>query len=180
MLVELAKTRQVIVFSHDDRLPAAIRARSIPAQLLDVTREEGSVVVVKSNDSPAQRYIDDATALILDEDLDDMIKRKAAPGLFRMAIEAAAHQRFFTDRARAGADYHESDAAWEEAKTTQQKVAMAVTGSASNDLSGWKSWRAHRFPTIAICASGAHNGAALDRSTIRDLRETVCDIVENR
>ncbi len=30
VLVELSKTRQVIVFSHDDRLPAAIRARSIP------------------------------------------------------------------------------------------------------------------------------------------------------
>jgi hypothetical protein len=180
VLVELAKTRQVVVFSHDDRLPAAIRARSIPAQLLDVTREEGSVVVVKPNDVPAHRYIDDATALILDEDLDDMIKRKAAPGLFRMAIEAAAHQRFFTDQARAGAAYHDSDAAWEEAKTTQQRVAMAVTGAASRDLSSWKSWRTHRFPTMAICASGAHNGAALDRSTIRDLRETVRDIVENR
>jgi hypothetical protein len=180
VLVEVAKTRQVIVFSHDDRLPAAIRARSIPAQLLDVTREEGSVVVVKPNDSPAHRYIADATAVILDDDLDDMIKRKAAPGLFRMAIEAAAHQRFFTDRARTGAVYHESDAAWEEAKTTQQRVALAVTGAASNDLSSWKSWRAHRFPTMAICASGAHNGAALDRATIRDLHETVRDIVENR
>ena len=180
VLIELAKTRQVIVFSHDDRLPAAIRARSIPAQLLDVTREEGSVVVVKANDSPAQRYIDDAIAIILDEDLDDMIKRKAAPGLFRMAIEAAAHQRFFTDRARAGAAYHESDAAWEEAKTTQQKVALAVIGAATGDVSGWKRYRMHRFPTLAICASGAHSGATLDRSTLRDLRETVCDIVENR
>ncbi len=180
VLVELSKTRQVIVFSHDDRLPAAIRSRSIPAQLLDVTREEGSVVVVKQNDSPAERYIADATAVILDDDLDDMIKRKAAPGLFRMAVEAAAHQRFFTDRARAGAVYHESDALWEEAKTTQQRVALAVTGSATGDLSGWKSYRAHRFPTMKICASGAHNGAALDRTTLHELRETVRDIAENR
>jgi energy-coupling factor transporter ATP-binding protein EcfA2 len=180
VLVELSETRQVIVFSHDDRLPAAIRARSIPAQLLDVTREEGSVVVVKANDSPAHRYIADATAVILDEDLDDMIKRKAAPGLFRMAVEAAAHQRFFTDRARAGATYHESDATWEESKTTQQRVALAVIGIATGDVSGWKSYRAHRFPTMAICASGAHNGAVLDRSTLHDLRETVRDIVENR
>ncbi|ULN42473.1 AAA family ATPase [Mycolicibacterium crocinum] len=180
VLVELSKTRQVIVFSHDDRLPAAIRARSIPAQLLDVTREEGSVVVVKQNDSPAQRYIADATAVILDDSLDDMVKRKAAPGLFRMAVEAAAHQRFFTDSARAGAVYHESDALWEEAKTTQQRVALAVTGSATGDLSGWKRYRTHRFPTMAICASGAHNGAALDRTALQDLRETVRDIAENR
>ncbi len=139
------------------------------------------MVVVKQNDSPAHRYIADATAVILDDDLDDMIKRKAAPGLFRMAVEAAAHQRFFTDRARAGAVYHESDAAWEEAKTTQQRVALAVTGSATGDVSGWKSYRAHRFPTMAICASGgAHSGAALDRKTLHDLRETVRDIAENR
>jgi hypothetical protein len=38
----------------------------------------------------------------------------------------------------------------------------------------------HRFPTLAICATGVHNGAVLDRGTIQDLRETVRDIVENR
>lgn len=180
VLVELAKARQVIVFSHDDRLPAAIRARSIPAQLLDVTREEGSIVTVTPNDSPAQRYIDDVTAVILDDELDDIVKRKAAPGLFRMAVEAAAHQRFFTKRARAGAVYHESESLWEEAKTTQQRVALAVTGKATGDISAWKSRRAYRFPTVAICASGAHNGAMLDRATLTDLRNTVRDILEGQ
>nr|WP_046283358.1 AAA family ATPase [Mycobacterium sp. UM_NZ2] len=180
VLIELAKTRQVIVFSHDDRLPAAIRARSVPAQLLDVTREHGSVVVVKENDLPADRYVADAEAVIFDEDLDSVIKRKAAPGLFRMAIEAAAHQRFFSDRAKAGVAYHVSDAEWEEAKTTQRRVALAVTGSSSGDVSGWKAHRVHRFPTLAICASGAHSGAKLDRDAVRNLRNTVRDIVENR
>ncbi|MFN6549537.1 AAA family ATPase [Mycolicibacterium septicum] len=180
VLVELSKTRQVIVFSHDDRLPAAIRARSVPAQLLVVTREQGSVVVVDENDLPADRYLSDAMALILDERMDDVVKRKATPGLFRMAVEAAAHQRFYTDRARDGALYHETDAAWEAAKTTQQCVALAVTGAVTGDVSGWKSHRRHRFPTLAICATGVHNGAVLDRGTIQDLRETVRDIVENR
>ncbi|WP_232062536.1 AAA family ATPase [Mycobacterium novum] len=180
VLIELAKTRQVIVFSHDDRLPAAIRARSVPAQLLDVTREHQSVVVVKENDLPAERYVADAEAVIFDEDLDDLIKRKAAPGLFRMAIEAAAHQRFFSDRAKAGVAYHESDAEWEKAMTTQSRVALALTGDASGDVSGWKAYRPHRFPTIAICASGVHKGAALDRNSVADLRKTVRDIVENR
>ncbi|SHX66805.1 RecF/RecN/SMC N-terminal domain-containing protein [Mycobacteroides abscessus subsp. abscessus] len=177
VLVELGKTRQVIVFSHDDRLPAAIRARSVPAQLLDVTREQGSLVVVKENDLPADRYVADAEALILDDDIDDLIKRKAAPGLFRMAIEAAAHQRYFGERAKAGAAYHETDTAWEEAKTTQRRVALTLTGAADGDVSGWKSHRQYRFPTIAISASGTHRGATLDRGTIRDLRDTVHDIV---
>ncbi len=63
------------------------------------------MVVVKDNDLPANRCIDDVTAVILDEDLDELIKRKAAPGLFRMAVEAAAHQRYFDDQARSGAAY---------------------------------------------------------------------------
>lgn len=177
VLVELGKTRQVIVFSHDDRLPAAIRARSVPAQLLDVTREQGSLVVVKANDLPADRYVADVEALILDDDIDDLIKRKAAPGLFRMAIEAAAHQRYFAERAKTGAAYHETDTAWEDAKTTQRRVALTLTGAADGDVSGWKQYRTHRFPTLAISASGTHRGATLDRGTIRDLRNTVRDIV---
>ena len=180
VLIELAKTRQVIVFSHDDRLPAAIRARSVPAQLLDVTREQGSQVVVKANDLPADRYVADAEALIFDDDIDDLIKRKAAPGLFRMAIEAAAHQRYFGERSKAGAAYHETDTAWEDAKTTQRRVALTVTGTADGDVSGWKSYRTYRFPTLAISASGTHRGATLDRGTIRDLRNTVRDIVAGR
>jgi hypothetical protein len=180
VLIELAKTRQVIVFSHDDRLPAAIRARSVPAQLLDVTREQGSLVVVKENDLPAERYVSDAEALIFDEDLDVVIKRKAAPGLFRMAVEAAAHQRFFSDQAKAGVAYHVSDVAWEDAKTTQRRLALALTGDSAGDVSGWKAHRVHRYPTVAICASGAHAGAKLDRDDVRNLRNTVRDIVANR
>ncbi|WP_244881027.1 AAA family ATPase [Tsukamurella pseudospumae] len=180
VLVDLAKTRQVIVFSHDDRLPAAIRARSVPAQLLDVTREQGSNVVVHENNSPADRYATDAEAIIRDERLDDVIKRKAAPGLFRMAVEAAAHQRYFSDQARAGAVYHDTEATWEDAKTTQHRVALALTGNAAGDVAGWKHRRDHRFPTIAIAASGVHRGAALDRTHIQDLRKTIRDIVEDR
>lgn len=97
-----------------------------------------------------------------------------------MAIEAAAHQRYFSDCAKAGVPYHQTDTAWEEAKTTQRRVALTVIGTADGDVSGWKSYRSHRFPTLAISSSGTHRGAKLDRGTIRDLRHTVRDIVEGR
>lgn len=180
VLLELAQTRQVIVFSHDDRLPAAIRARSLPAQLLDVTREPGSVVMVKENDSPAHRYIADAEAVIRDDNLDDTVKRKATPGLFRMAVEAAAHQRFFTDQARAGANYQQSEQVWENTKKTRQRVALALTGDADGDISGWSVYRQHRRPTLDICGSGVHTGAALGDGAIADLRRTVLDIIADR
>lgn len=173
VLVELAKTRQVIVFSHDDRLPAAIRNRSVPAQLLDVTREAESVVTIKANDLPAHRYIDDAEAVILDSGLDDIIKSKAAPGLFRMAVEAAAQHRFFTDRAKIGAHHDESETTWSAANTTQKRVALAI----STDVTAWKSQRSHRNSTMRICTHGAHHGAPLDIVALNDLRKTVLDIV---
>ncbi len=180
VLVDLARTRQVIVFSHDDRLPAAIRARSIPAQLLEVKREQRSAVVITENGNPALRYVSDAEAIVRDDRVDDVVTRKAAPGLFRMAIEAAAHQRYFTDRAREGAAYQETEGAWEAAKTAQRRVALAVTGDADRDISGWKSRRRHRFPSIAIASAGTHTGAALTVDEIRDLRDTVRDILEDR
>lgn len=173
VLVELAKTRQVIVFSHDDRLPAAIRNRSVPAQLLDVTREAESVVTVKANDLPAHRYIDDATAVVLDSGLDDVIKSKAAPGLFRMAVEAAAQHKFFTDRAQIGAHHDESETTWSAANTTQKRVALAI----NTDVAAWKSQRSHRNSTMRICTHGVHHGAPLDIVALNDLRRTVHDIV---
>jgi DNA repair exonuclease SbcCD ATPase subunit len=55
VLRTLAESRQVIVFSHDDRLAASIRQLGVPAQLLEVTREAGSAIAVKTADHPAKR-----------------------------------------------------------------------------------------------------------------------------
>lgn len=65
-------------------------------------------------------------------------------------------------------------------QATQRRAALALTGSAAGDVSGWKAHRGHRFPTMAICASGAHSDAMLDSDAVRNLRNTVRDIVENR
>ncbi|UCZ90703.1 AAA family ATPase [Gordonia sp. WA4-43] len=85
ILRDLAQSRQVIVFSHDDRLATTIRQRSVDAHLIEVTRESGSKVVVKSADDPARRYVDDAFAVVADENIPEDIKRRACPGLFRFA-----------------------------------------------------------------------------------------------
>ena len=46
-LEETAKSRQVIVFTHDDRLPEAIRRMGITSTILNVTRRQKSVVEVR-------------------------------------------------------------------------------------------------------------------------------------
>ena len=44
-------TRQVVVFTHDDRLPEAVRQLLLPATVIEVTRRPGSVVETRESSS---------------------------------------------------------------------------------------------------------------------------------
>jgi predicted ATPase len=46
VLADVARTRQVVVFTHDDRLTESVRARDIPAAVWEVTRAERSRVTL--------------------------------------------------------------------------------------------------------------------------------------
>jgi ABC-type lipoprotein export system ATPase subunit len=178
VLRTLAENRQVIVFSHDDRLAASIRQLGVPAQLLEVTRETGSSITVKTAQNPAKRYADDAFALVADENVGEDIKRRAAPGLFRLALESAAQQVFYANRAAAGEPHDESEVEWELYKKTNQRVAMAVHGDAKADIAAWRSYRQHRFPALSISNKGSHGDiAGLSKDDVGDLHKTVNDIL---
>ena len=53
-LEETARTRQVIVFTHDERLPEAVRRLGIESRMFMVTRRPGSVVEVRKSLDPAK------------------------------------------------------------------------------------------------------------------------------
>lgn len=181
VLRTLAQNRQVIVFSHDDRLAASIRQLGVPAQLLEVTRETGSSITVKTANNPAKRYADDAFALVADDNVDDNIKRRAAPGLFRLAVESAAQQVFYAKCAAAGKSHDESEREWEMHKKTNQRVALAVLGDATADISAWRTYREHRYPVLTICNRGSHgNIPNLTNDDVRYLHKTVDDILADK
>jgi hypothetical protein len=89
VLDQVARTRQVVVFTHDDRLAAAIRQLQIPATVWAVTRREHSIVTLTRNDDPVQQYIDDAFALAMTQRLDGDVKAVAVAGMYRFVLEAA-------------------------------------------------------------------------------------------
>jgi len=89
VLQAASKNRQVVVFTHDDRLPEAVRRLGIPATQIEVTRKEGSLVALRQARDPVSRYIDDALTLARTEDLPREVARRVVPGLCRQAIEAA-------------------------------------------------------------------------------------------
>ena len=92
----IAKTRQVIVFTHDDRLPDALRRSDVVGEILQLTRDlESRVEIVECFDQ-ADRYLEDAVAVAKDSYLAGDAKARVLPGLFRFAVEAACRDRFFT------------------------------------------------------------------------------------
>src|SRR5690606_22051356 len=63
VLVEAARTHQVVVFTHDDRLPEALRRLQLPATIVEVVRRENSEVELRQVRDPVRLYLDDARAV---------------------------------------------------------------------------------------------------------------------
>ena len=168
VLSEIAMTHQVIVFSHDDRLASVIRETGVDARLVEVVRESGSKVTVRDNVNPALRQVNDIFALIKDEDVPDQIRARVLPGLFRIALEAAARQAYFTKQALAGKPRAASEESWASAKKTRSRLALAVHDDPGADLQGWLDSKPERRRTLKL--SNAVHGEA-DGVTVKEARE---------
>jgi ATPase subunit of ABC transporter with duplicated ATPase domains len=92
VLHQTAATRQVIVLTHDDRLPDALRRLLIPATILEVTRREGSLVEIVPSQDPLHRYLGDARQVARTASLPDDLAAVAATGCCRDAVEAACQR----------------------------------------------------------------------------------------
>ncbi len=132
VLSAVARTRQVVVFTHDDRLPAALRQLQLPATVLAVTRRERSVVSIRKVSDPVSRYLDDARAMAKTEQLSEQVRAVAVAGLCRAALEAACVDAVRARKLGQG-DSHESVARQLEqaSHSLQDMVALALFGSGS-------------------------------------------------
>jgi len=177
VLESLAKDRQVIVLSHDDRLPATLRQLAVQARILQVDRVTESKVSVHNADNPAQLYLSDAFALVKDDGVPDEVCRKVLPGLIRMAIEQAAFESYSKRHFAAGRSRAEVEDEWSEAKKTRARVTLAIHGDSTKDLEGWITTRPYRRTAMGVAASGMHADAFGDLARIvRDAEDTVNDI----
>ncbi|MBI3224354.1 MAG: AAA family ATPase [Mycolicibacterium cosmeticum] len=181
VLTDIARTHQIIVFSHDDRLASVIRETGVDARLVEVTRESGSRVKARLNIDPARRLIDDAFAMIQDERLADEVKGRVAPNLFRMALESAAKQAHYARQSAAGTARVDAEQQWESAKTTRQRLALAVLGDQKADVTSWIQSRPGRKNVLDIGNTGAHGRVGrLSKEDVRDLERAVEDLVGPR
>ena len=130
VLHSLAKTRQVVVFTHDDRLPTAVRRLQIPATILSVTRRPKSRVELKTSLDPVQAAIEDARAVELSEGLPEDARQRVVPGLCRQAIEAACLQSGQRRLLAAGTSHVECEQKWADAAKLLPRIAIALYGDA--------------------------------------------------
>ncbi|WP_329075115.1 AAA family ATPase [Streptomyces niveus] len=127
----LAETRQVIVFTHDTRLPQALKYQRLPVTVLEITRRERSVVQVRHADDPVKQALNDARAFARTRNLPPGVAARVLPGLCRTALEAA-----FLEPARrrllgSGLEHAEIERRIGKAHKLVELAALALYGDAA-------------------------------------------------
>ena len=161
VLEEAAAERQVIVLTHDERLPAAARRLRIEHRQLAVTRRENSQVECQPVQEPVQRHLDDARTVWLTEDLNDETRRRVIPGFCRQAIEAACIEAVWRARAAAGRDHAETEQDIERARTLNAKLALVLVDDVDGNHTDMRNALYRRFgaqarDVVDACNRGAH------------------------
>ena len=185
VLETAAERRQVIVFTHDDRLPEAIRRLQIEADLIAVTRSENSVVQCKRVSDPVGRYLEDARAISLTSGLPAEAARRSTALFLRLAIEAACTETVRRRRIGRGEPHAAVESLLERADTTNKLAALALL----DDLDGHNKVRsrissktsAKTAEAYDLIKASAHTGnlAGFDPQRLLSAAERIVKIIRD-
>jgi hypothetical protein len=166
VLEKAATGRQVIVFTHDNRLAQAVRQLSIPASILEVTRRPGSAVEVRACLDAAEQALRDAGALAADRAVPAEVAARVVPGLCRTAVEAAFTEAIWRRQLRAGRGHADVEADLDAAGTRLSPLAaLALSGDAAKGgevLAKLNSWGRRFADTYQALHKSSHVAYADD------------------
>ncbi|MEU4473538.1 AAA family ATPase [Micromonospora sp. NPDC023888] len=168
VLAELAEHRQVVVFTHDTRLPDAVRRLDLgKARIIEVTRAEKSVVTLRPGSDPVTRYLDDAHALARNDEITAEVRGPVVAELCRSALEAACHRTVWRTRVARGVPHADIESAIEDAsRRVATTIALAAFDDAEKggDVLGWLGRRHGRRAVNAYqaCREGVHGAYLAD------------------
>jgi hypothetical protein len=168
VLEAAAKDRQVIVFTHDDRLPEAVRRLAIKARAIEVTRRENSVVQPRPGKDPVSRNIEDAMTVAKTEGLPAVAAKRVIPGLCRVALEAACTEAIRRRRLAKGEHHTDVERLLAGCSGTKTFVSLALFDDAqkAGDVLPRLDKESRDFANIyRMCNEGAHGvevGARID------------------
>ncbi len=162
VLEEVAQTRQVVVFTHDARLPEAIRRLQIEATLLRVERGARSAVSVRRERDPVSAYLAEANALSRGADkLGPKATQRVVPVFCRAALEAFFKAAYRRRALRAGETFDSVEQTWSRAHGMMACAALGLYGSPdATDV--YKTVKRYAGPdavdVLKACKAGAHEG----------------------
>ncbi|MEU1687942.1 AAA family ATPase [Micromonospora sp. NPDC005707] len=168
VLAELAEQRQVVVFTHDTRLPDALARLDLGrSRIVEVTRAERSVVTLRPGSDPVTRYLDDAHALARTEEIASEVRGPVVAELCRSAIEAACHRIVWRRRVARGVPHHDIEAAVVAASrrlTTIVALALFDDANRGGDVLGYLSRRhgSRAVGAYKACKEGVHGAYLFD------------------
>jgi hypothetical protein len=179
VLHRTARERQVLVFTHDDRLPDAIRRLGIPATICQVRRRPGSIVDIEPLSDAATQALTDAMAVASDDKAPPLVVNRSVPGLCRIAVEAVCVEIAQRRELGGGRTIAEIDLELEEARTLTQKAALALFGDTTRGGDVLKRLNAiapRHADSFRALNAGAHG--ELLRGTPRDTVHAARDLVD--
>lgn len=171
VLADVARRRQVIVFTHDARLPEAFERLSLPHSKIRVNRGAGSHVKLSPLEGAWQQRLKDALAVALTENLPESLGGQVVPNFCRAAIEAACHETLRRRWLQRGDNHEDVEDRIASAKSVRELLAYAFFDDA-HDL-GKLDARLDKLKTkdaatlVRDCNNGTHEGFP------GDLREMV-------
>ena len=159
-----ARRRQVVVFTHDERLPESVRRLQIPAAVIEVNRRAGSVVECRPTRDPVTQYLEDARALALTDDIPARAAARAVPLFCRLSIEAACTEAVRRRRIGRGESHSGVEETLSGARTLLQKLALALfddPGRAGDVMRRANDhWGRNAGDAISTVNRGTHEGIA--------------------
>jgi recombinational DNA repair ATPase RecF len=177
VLDAVAMERQVVVFTHDDRLPDAVRRLGITATILEVSRGLGSHVEVRPTHTPWRRHLDDARALALTEGVPDQVRRDVVPGFCRMALEAACIDVVRRRELADGRPHEDVEVELASATRLLPLLALTLFGDSQRGNRVYHQLDEHGpWATAAVkaCNAGAHTRVAADPvQLVRDVERLI-------
>jgi recombinational DNA repair ATPase RecF len=174
VLENAARSRQVIVFTHDDRLARSCRLLEIDAKVVEVTRRAESVVELRPGLDPVKRYCADAWAIAKSDDIDAAVVSRVVGVFCRSAIEAACSEAITRRRLAEGEDYAAVESLLDSTKGLLELLALALF----DDVSRTKDVVPRLDKGIGRWAVSAYRGVQ-DASHRPIAREALLGLVED-
>jgi hypothetical protein len=163
VLGEVARERQVVVFTHDNRLVTAVREQSIPVMVAQVTRMSRSKIEVEIGRNESEQALSDAYAITKDPNVPLPVAQRVIPGLCRTAVEAAFIEAYWRLELRRGVTKDAIEKTIDSRPLNMRRAAVLAlfgdtggTQSVSSQLNRWAPRWGTLYPELN---EGAHEGS---------------------